>query len=70
MAKPPKLGPTGDYPLGKLNKGDEGGLNLGVTVKHDRVLIAFGKSVAWIGLDKLTALTLAETIKRRAEELP
>jgi len=65
-----KFGPTGDYPRGKLTDDDEGGLKLGVTVMDKTIVIAFGKPVEWIGLDKLTALTLAETIRRRAEELP
>jgi len=65
-----KLGPTGDHPRGKLTESDEGGLKLGVTIMDNTLVIAFGKPVEWIGLDKVTALTLAETIKRRAEELP
>lgn len=46
-----KFGPTGDFPRGKLNPDDEGGLNIGVTKdEHGTVIINFGKSVEWIGL--------------------
>lgn len=65
----PKLGATGDFPRGKLNPQDEGGLQLAITVKDGVVVIAFGKEVAWLGLDKATAISFADTIKRRAEEL-
>jgi len=64
-----KLGPTGDYPLGKHRADDEGGLQLAITVRGKVVEIHFGKEVAWIGLDKTTALQFAEAIKRRAESI-
>jgi len=66
---PIKLGATGDYPLGKLSDDDEGGLRVGLTIMDNKMVIAFGKSVSWVALDKATALELADTIKRRAEEL-
>jgi len=64
------LGATGDYPRGKLNAADEGGLNIGIATVAGALIINFGKPVKWIGLDKATALQLADKIKRRAEELP
>jgi hypothetical protein len=64
-----KLGSTGDYPRGKLTADDEGALKIGITVKDKTLIIAFGKEVAWIGLDKSSALDFAALIKRRAEEL-
>lgn len=64
------LGGTGDFPRGKLNADDEGALRIGVTVEDKTLIIAFGKEVAWIGMDKAGALALAETIKRRAEAMP
>jgi len=64
-----ELGPTGDYPRGKLNETDEGGLNVGITVDEGVVKVIFNKPTAWVGLDKASALAFAETIKRRADEL-
>jgi len=58
-----------NYPRGKLSADDEGQLCIAVTVKDKTLIVDFGKPVAWIGLDKATALALAETIKRRCNEL-
>jgi hypothetical protein len=57
------------YPRGKLNDHDEGQLRIGITVKDKTVIVDFFKPVVWVGLDKATALALAETIKKRAEEI-
>jgi hypothetical protein len=64
-----KLGGTGDFPRGKLNASDEGGLQLAIGVKDRTVIIDFGKSVVWLGLDKRTALQFAESIRKHAETL-
>lgn len=63
------LGATGDFPRGKLNADDEGGLRLAIGVKDKTVMIVFGKEVAWLGLGKQEALDFAETIRTRAEEI-
>ena len=63
------LGETGDFPRGKLNADDEGGLRIAVGVKDRTVIIAFGKEIAWLGMSKPEALALAESIKARAEEI-
>ena len=48
----PGLGPTGQYPYGKLNPDDEGEIRIAIAHDpHNRtVVIDFGKPVAWIGL--------------------
>lgn len=63
------LGATGDFPRGKLNADDEGGLRVAIAVKDRTVMIAFGKEVAWLGMSKPEALAFAETIRKRAEEI-
>lgn len=63
-----KLGPTGKFPLGKLNDEDEGELRLAVGVKDKNVLIAFGKAVSWLGLPPDDARQLAVFIMNRANE--
>lgn len=64
-----KLGATNDYPRGKLNQHDEGGLMLAIGVKDKTVLIDFGKPTAWIGLDKHTAIQFANNILEKAATL-
>lgn len=57
------------YPRGQLSADDEGVLQLGIAVKDKTLIISFFKPVEWIGLDKETALALADNIRRRAEEI-
>lgn len=61
-----KLGATGDYPHGKLNPTDEGGLTIAIGNEGDTVVIRFGKKIAWIGLPPDQAVTFAMTILKRA----
>jgi hypothetical protein len=64
-----KLGPTKDYPRGKLNNDDDGGLAIGVGRDRDGVIIIeFGTSVKWIGLDQATAIGFAQLILKHANE--
>ena len=64
-------GATGDFPLGRLNSDDEGGLKMGIAADKANgiVLVDFGKPVAWLGLDKATALALAEKLRWHASKL-
>ena len=64
-----KLGGTGDFPRGKLNASDEGGLQLAVGARDKTVIIDFGKPVVWLGLDKASALQFAALIRKHAESL-
>ena len=64
-----KLGATKDFPRGKLNQHDEGGLTLAIGVKDKTVIIDFGTSTAWIGLDKKTAIDFANSIIDKAESI-
>lgn len=66
-----KLGATGDFPRGKLNSDDEGGLRLAVAAdpKSKTVIIEFGKPTAWLGLDVQTARTLAASLLAKADSL-
>lgn len=60
------LGATGDFPDGKIRDDDEGGLKLGVTCKDGNVVLAFGKSVAWLAMPPEQAVELGELIAARA----
>jgi hypothetical protein len=71
MSEKPTLGPTGDFPHGKLSADDEGGLNmaLGHTVAPDgtrMVRLEFGKPIAWLSLPSEQAIQFALTIMRHA----
>jgi hypothetical protein len=62
------LGQTGDFPHGKLDDTDEGGLNIAIGSEPDgkNVVIRFGKKVAWIALPQEQAVQFAMTILRHA----
>ena len=63
-----KLGPTGNFPRGKLNAEDEGGLAIAVGKNPDGVIIMdFGKEVGWIGLNQATAINIAPRSSRSRE---
>lgn len=64
-----KLGKTGRFPEGKLNKDDEGELFFGITHNKNNIIIQFGTPVSWMTLDRDTALKLADTLKKHAEAL-
>lgn len=69
-AKRLRVGPTGDFPRGKLNPADEGGLRVAVThTGNGTIVIDFGARVAWIGLDVTTARALANCILQHAKEI-
>jgi hypothetical protein len=62
-----KLGATGEFPDGKVNEDDEGGLMCAVGDVGDTVRIDFGpKPVAWLALDPDAAIAFATAIIDRA----
>jgi hypothetical protein len=61
-----KLGPTGQFPQGKLNPDDEGELQIAIGQENGKVVVKFGKKVAWIGLDADGALGFASAITEHA----
>lgn len=64
-----KPGPTGDYPQGKLDEFDEGGLNIMISSHQGVVRLDFGKKTAWIGLPPDEALAFASVIVKHAMKL-
>jgi hypothetical protein len=57
-----KIGPTGEYPQGKLNADDAGELQMFVGIEGDCVRIEFGTAVKWCAMDEWTALELGAKI--------
>lgn len=68
MAEELKPGPTGDFPKGKMDQEDEGGLNIGVGSRGRKVMMVFGKTVAWIGMEADDAEKVADAIRVAASE--
>jgi hypothetical protein len=68
LLPPGTIGPTGEYPDGNISDGDEGGLNAAVIVDRDnqRVVMDFGKGVAWVAMTKDDALGLARVLVSKA----
>jgi hypothetical protein len=62
------FGPTGDFPMGKLNDTDEGEITLGIAAdtKNQRVILNFGKPVAWIGFTYESAMAMSESFRNKA----
>jgi hypothetical protein len=59
-------GPTHDFPRGKLNETDEGGINIAISTEEGNVRIDFGKPTAWVAFPPEQALQLASLIVARA----
>ena len=64
-----KVGPTGNYPDGKLNEHDEGELSMAVGIEEGVVVIKFGAAVTWLGLSPDAAVDLAKALLARASQL-
>ena len=65
-AESPKFGATGKFPMGKLDKTDEGEIAFGVASHRGKVIINFGKPVAWLGMDARQAVGLAAILIQHA----
>lgn len=64
------IGPTNEYPKGKLNAADKGELSMGIYVKDDSVIvIEFGNSVRWLGLYPEQARQLAKALLKHADAI-
>lgn len=68
MKKRPKFGATGEHPQGKLNKSDEGAIQLGIAHEKGKVIIQFGTPVAWLGMPPREALEFANLIVEHAHK--
>lgn len=60
------IGPTYDFPEGKLDSTDEGGLDIAVSTYKGNVRIDFGKSVTWIAMGPALAKEIAHSLMRQA----
>ena len=64
----PLLGPTGEFPDGRVGPGDEGEIRLAVGSRQGHVFLAFGKEIAWLGMRPADARALARKLKHFANQ--
>lgn len=59
------------FPRGRLNPDDLGELSFAIALDVNKraVIIRYAKPVDWVGLDKQSALRMAELLKEKAEQL-
>ncbi|MEE9161323.1 MAG: hypothetical protein V3V73_05980 [Gammaproteobacteria bacterium] len=62
------LGDTKTHPEGKIAPGDEGEIAFAVGSQHGKVIIEFGKPVAWMGMNPQQAIALANTLLKHAKD--
>lgn len=58
-------GATGRFPQGMLNADDEGELIIAVGLDQGKIIVHFGKEVAWFGLDADSAEAFANNILQK-----
>jgi hypothetical protein len=63
------LGPTGNFPKGKLTENDEGEIKFAIAAYKKKVILNFGVPIASLGLDADDARQLAELLLRKADEV-
>ena len=63
-----RLGATHQFPLGKLNRDDEGELKFGVRIEAGNVKLDFGTPVAWMAFPPQVAEELARALVEKAKE--
>lgn len=61
------LGPTGQFPHGKLTPSDEGEIRIGLTHVDGKVVFDFGKPTAWIGFTPAQARDIAVLLLKNAD---
>jgi hypothetical protein len=63
------VGATGVYPEGKLRDRDEGEIAFAVGAEQGKIILNFGKPVAWIGFTPEQAMEIARTIRNKAKRM-
>lgn len=63
------LGATGQFPEGKLNDDDEGEIRIAIGATGGKVVIDFGKPVAWLGFTTQQAREIAASLLEKADAL-
>lgn len=64
-----EVGPTGKFPEGKISERDEGEIAFAVGAEDGKIVLNFGKPVAWIGFTPEQAMEIARTIRNKAKRM-
>lgn len=64
----PTFGATGKFPNGKMTPADQGEIVIGIARVDGRVVVNFGKAVAWLGLKPGEARGVADALTKHANE--
>jgi hypothetical protein len=64
-----RFGATGRFPEGKLHRTDEGELQFGIAHKDGKVIVNFGKPVAWFAMPAEKAREFAAVLLHHAREV-
>ena len=62
------LGETREFPYGTITPDDEGEIRLAVTAQGGKVIIAFGKPIAWLGMSPREARQFAKALSEWADK--
>jgi hypothetical protein len=71
LGSPENIGPTGEFPDGKVTEEDEGGIKFGVAADKYRGLvhIDFGKPIQWLAMTAKEAANLGQMLNEKAREV-
>jgi hypothetical protein len=64
-----KIGPTKQYPHGKLNPEDRGELAVGVRVEKGMIVVDFGTDLSWVALTPESAIEFATVLLAKANAM-
>lgn len=62
------IGPTGNFPEGKLTEHDEGEIAMAVYRKDGKVIIDFGSKVTWLGMNPNQAIELGNALIKQGRK--
>lgn len=67
----PELGPTGEFPEGKLNPDDQGeiAIRIAADAAKNVVVIDFGRPVQWVAMPPRKAAELSQLLMAKAAEV-
>ncbi len=63
------LGPTGQFPQGRIGPHDEGELKVAIGIEAGKIVVNLGKSIDWFAVTAEGARGLAAILIKKAEQL-
>ena len=65
----PKIGPTGQYPAGKVSPEDRGGIACALYHRAGRIFMDFGTSLTFIAMTPAEARAFAKALREKADQV-